>query len=101
MRSFVDLDRMGTFVFVRHEPGEPYRELPPTTARGWLGEMKNVKKFLWPSAGESGVGTETRFVLRADEQGSEGVAWRGTYQYPFQPVRELNKLELLKYAAKA
>jgi hypothetical protein len=103
--------RAGTFVFIRREPGEPYRELPPTAARGWLGEIKNAKEFLWPAAGVPGDGSEKRFVLRADEEGSEGegvatvhwypsgFAWRGTYQYPFEPVRELNKLELLKYAA--
>lgn len=103
--------RVGIFVFIRRKQTESYIELPPTVARAWLGDMKAVHEWLWPSPPENGLKGEILFQLWSNNHTqiegtvkwipSTGLAERGHVPYPAKPVIELNLSELTKLANSA
>jgi hypothetical protein len=101
--------RVGNTVLIRRSASEAWGELPPTAARAWLGRMKAVHKWLWPSLAETQSDGEALYKLQTSEGSprgtirlfSDGFAELNGEPYPKEPAFELNLAELTKLAEQA
>jgi hypothetical protein len=103
--------RKGVFMFVRKAPSENWVKLVPTEVRALLGAMKDYgRHWLWPSQPKSGAQGSKIVELRygSDEKPlatitlkSDGMAYRGRFNYPPYPIKEPSVKELEELALTA